>query len=234
MPVPGSIVDLHTHTVVGGADSRLEPDELIIEATRVGLSGVNLTEHDLRWGEDELRALRSRHPELFVSHAIEVSTDHGHVLAIGLRGYSPEMSRLRRLREIADEHGAFLIVAHPFRRFFDRKRDDDDILNVEQASRLPVFDLVDAIEVLNGHNQVRENYLALQVAKYLGKPATSGSDAHMKRGIGSYGCVFEDTVETEAQFLSLLHSGRFYPGRDLINGKYENYAECAEPQPLFD
>lgn len=230
----GSIVDLHTHTVVGGADSRLEPDELMIEAKRVGLAGVNITEHDMRWDEDELGSLRSRHPQLFVSHAIEVTTDHGHVLAVGLRGYSSEMYRLRRLREIADEQGAFLVVAHPFRRFFDRKRDGEDITSVEQASRLPVFDLVDAIEVNNGHNQVRENYLALQVAKYLGKPMTSGSDAHMKRGIGSYGCVFEDMIETEEQFLHLLHKGLFYPGRDLINGKLENYAECAEPQPLFD
>lgn len=232
--MPGSIVDLHLHTVVGGADSRLEPEELMIEAKRVGLTGVNITEHDVRWDEDELDALKSRHPGLFVSHAIEVTTDHGHVLAVGIDGYSPEMYRLRRLREIADEQGAFLIVAHPFRRFFDRKREGEDILSVEQAARLPVFDLVDGIEVLNGFNAPRENYLALQVAKRLGKPGTSGSDAHMKRGIGSYGCVFEEAVETEAQFLHLLHRGRFYPGRDLMNGRLENYWECVEPQPLFD
>lgn len=232
--MPGSIVDLHLHTVVGGADSRLEPDELMIEAKRVGLAGVNITEHDIRWDEDELCALKSRHPQLFVSHAIEVTTDHGHVLAVGLRGYSPEMYSLRRLREIADEQGAFLIVAHPFRRFFDHKREGEDITSVEQAAKRPVFDLVDGIEVLNGYNQPRENYLALQVARYLGKPGTSGSDAHMKRGIGSYGCVFEETVETEEQFLHLLHKGRFYPGRDLMNGKLENYAECADPLPLFD
>jgi predicted metal-dependent phosphoesterase TrpH len=232
--VPGSIVDLHLHTVVGGADSRLEPDELMIEATRVGLSGVNITEHDLRWDEAELCQLRSRHPHLFVSHAIEVTTDHGHVLAVGLKGYAPEMYHLPRLREIADEQDAFLVVAHPFRRFFDRTREGEDITSVESASRLPVFQYVDGIEVLNGYNAPRENYLALQVAKYLGKPGTSGSDAHMKRGIGYYGCVFEETVETEERFLELLHNGRFYTGRELTIGRSENVWECAEPQALVE
>ena len=37
-----------------------------------------------------------------------------------------------------------------------------------------------------------------------------------------------------ARYLELLHKGRFYPGRDLSNGKYESYWECAEPQALFD
>ena len=185
--MPGTIIDMHLHTTKGASDSMLTPDVLIDEATRVGLTGVNITEHDRMWEQWDLAAFREKHVDMFVSNGMEVSTDMGHILAVGLRGYSAGIRRLEHLRQVADAQGAFLIVAHPFRHYFDSvtaKRQGGEPFNLspDQAAKLPVFQLVHGIEVLNGCNTARENYFALQVAKVLGKPGTGGSDAHPRRG----------------------------------------------------
>ena len=235
----GTIIDMHLHTTKGASDSMLDPDDLIEEAGRVGLTGVNITEHDRMWEAWDLAPFREKHPQMFVSNGMEVSTDMGHIIAVGLKGYASGIRHLRKLREIADEQGAFLSVAHPFRHYFDpvhfrREGKEPFSMTPEEASRLPVFELVHGIEVLNGCNTPRENYFALQVAKILGKPGTAGSDAHSKQGIGYFACVFEEHMETPEQFVDNLHKGRFYPGRELPNGNLNNYWETAEPIPFYE
>jgi hypothetical protein len=237
--VPGTIIDMHLHTTRGASDSMLDPDDLITEAARVGLTGVNITEHDRMWESWDLGPFRKKHPHIFVSNGMEVSTDMGHILAVGLKGYAPGIRRLEKLREVANEQGAFLIVAHPFRHFFDPvhfKREGKEPFNLtpEQAARLPVFQLVDGIEVLNGCNTPRENYFALQVAKVMGKPGTGGSDAHSTQGIGYFAAVFEEEILSPEHMLDQMHKGRFFPGRGLPEGKLNNYWETAEPIPFYE
>jgi histidinol phosphatase-like PHP family hydrolase len=237
--VPGTIIDMHLHTTKGASDSMLNPDDLIVEARRVGLTGVNITEHDRMWESWDLAPFRQKHEGVFVSNGMEVSTDMGHILAVGLKGYEGGIRRLEKLRQVADEQGAFLIVAHPFRHFFDPvhfKREGKEPFNLtpEQAARLPVFQLVHGIEVLNGCNTPRENYFALQVAKTLGKPGTGGSDAHSTQGIGYFAAVFEEDLESQAHMVEQLHRGRFFPGRDLPTGHLNNFWETAEPVAFYE
>lgn len=235
----GTIIDMHLHTTKGASDSMLDPDDLVAEARRVGLTGVNITEHDRMWESWDLGPFRDRHDGVFVSNGMEVSTDMGHILAIGLKGYEPGIRRLERLRQVADEQGAFLVVAHPFRHFFDPvhfKREGKEPFNLtpEQAARLPVFQLVHGIEVLNGCNTPRENYFALQVAKILGKPGTGGSDAHSTQGIGYFAAVFEEALESQQHMVEQMHRARFFPGRGLAEGNLNNYWETAEPIPFYE
>ncbi|OAI42143.1 hypothetical protein AYO38_11640 [bacterium SCGC AG-212-C10] len=237
--MPGTIIDMHLHTTKGASDSMLNPDDLIAEATRVGLTGVNITEHDRMWESWDLGPFRKKHDGIFVNNGMEVSTDMGHILAIGLKGYSGGIRRLEKLREVADEQGAFLVVAHPFRHFFDPvhfKREGKEPFNLspEQASKLPVFQLVHGIEVLNGCNTPRENYFALQVAKILGKPGTGGSDAHSTQGIGYFAAVFEEDLTSTEHMVEQMHKGRFYPGRDLPQGNLNNFWDTAEPIAFYE
>ncbi len=237
--MPGTIIDMHLHTTRGASDSMLNPDDLIAEATRVGLTGVNITEHDRMWETWDLAPFRKQHDHIFVSNGMEVSTDMGHILAIGLNGYQSGIRRLEKLRQVADELGAFLVVAHPFRHFFDPvhfKREGKEPFNLmpEQAAKLPVFQLVHGIEVLNGCNTPRENYFALQVAKTLGKPGTGGSDAHSTQGIGYFTAVFEEDLESQAHMVEQMHKGRFFPGRGLAAGDLNNFWETAEPIPFYE
>lgn len=235
----GTIIDMHLHTTRGASDSMLNPDDLIAEAHRAGLTGVNITEHDRMWEPWDLAPFRARHEGMFVSNGMEVSTDMGHILAIGLRGYEPGIRRLARLRQVADEQGAFLVVAHPFRHFFDpvhfkREGKEPFALTPEQAAQLPVFQLVHGVEVLNGCNTPRENYFALQVARTLGKPGSGGSDAHSSSGIGYFCAVFEEPLTSQEHMVAEMHRGRFYPGRGLPEGTLSNYWETAEPVPFYE
>ncbi len=237
--MPGTVIDMHLHTLKGASDSMLHPDDLITEALRVGLTGVNITEHDRMWESWDLAPFRKQHPDMFVNNGMEVSTDMGHILAIGLKGYASGIRRLEKLRELADEQGAFLVVAHPFRHFFDpvhfkREGKKPFDLSPEQAARLPVFQLVHGIEVLNGCNTPRENYFALNVAKILGKPGTGGSDAHSTQGIGYFAAVFDEALESPEQMVEEMHKGRFHPGRGLPQGNLNNYWETAEPIPFYE
>jgi len=237
--VPGTIIDMHLHTTRGASDSMLDPDDLIEEARRVGLTGVNITEHDRMWESWDLGPFRKKHEGVFVSNGMEVSTDMGHILAVGLKGYASGIRRLEKLREVADEQGGFLIVAHPFRHFFDpvhfkRAGKEPFTLMPDQAAKLPVFQLVDAIEVLNGCNTPRENYFALQVAKVLGKPGTGGSDAHSTQGIGYFAAVFEEELLSQEHMVEQMHKGRFFPGRGLAEGQLNNFWETAEPIPFYE
>ncbi len=228
----GTIIDMHVHTVRGATDSGLAPEDLASQARSRGLTGVNITEHDRLWDPYALDAYRAEHSDLFVANGMEVSTEMGHILAIGLREYVAGIRHAETLRRIADEQGAFLIVAHPFRHYFDpvyflRQGKDPFILTPEQAAKLPVFQLVDAIEVLNGANTVRENVFALRVAQVLGKLGTGGSDAHSTQGIGSYCVVFEKDLTSQDELLEELHAGHFYPAHGLLEGNLERFTETS-------
>ena len=230
----GTIVDMHLHTTRGASDSMLDPEDLIAESERIGLTGVNITEHDRMWESWDLGPFRKAHPGVFISNGMEVSTDMGHILAVGLRGYEGGIRRLKRLREVADEQGAYLIVAHPFRHYFDpvhfkRQGKEPFTLTAAEAARLPVFQLVDAVEVLNGCNTSRENHFALQVAKALGKPGTGGSDAHSNQGIGYFSTQFDEEVTSPEHFLRLLHRGCYFPVQGLPRGEIENFWNAPPP-----
>src|SRR3972149_6755545 len=77
---------MHMHTVLGAYDSDLKPELLAEAAVRVGLSGVNVTEHDRLWDRHTLSRYRQEQAPLFVNNGVEVSTEMGHVIAVGLPG----------------------------------------------------------------------------------------------------------------------------------------------------
>ena len=207
-------MDMHLHTLGMSSDSMLDPEQLPEIARNMGLSGYNMAEHDQVWELHRRGQYRERHPEVFPNFGMEVSTDQGHILAIGLEAYVSGIRRLARLREEADRVGGFLIVAHPFRHVFDsvthmRKGTAPFDLTPEQAAELPLFRLVDAIEVANGCNTPRENYFAYEVARVLGMSGTGGSDAHSSSGIGYYATGFERVINDPQTLLEELHAGRF-------------------------
>ncbi|MQA00976.1 MAG: hypothetical protein GEU80_16950 [Dehalococcoidia bacterium] len=209
-----SVVEMHVHTLAASSDSMLDPHDLVRIAGENGLSGVNMTEHDQVLEPHQRAAFWEAHPGFFVNFGMEVSTDLGHMLAVGLTTYLPGIRRAEKLREELDKVGGFLIVAHPFRRLFDpvtamRTGVKFDLTPEQAAETLPVFKLVHAIEVANGANTPKENEFAAEVADILGIPGTGGSDAHSNSGIGHFATGFERPVTTPEGFLEELHAGRF-------------------------
>src|SRR3989441_7648934 len=202
----GTIVDMHVHTVRGAADSSLTPDQLVEEARRMGLTGVNISEHDRVWEPHMLQEFRET-SGLFVSRGMEVSTDMGHMIVIGLKGYVPGIRRAEELRRVLDEIGGFMTVAHPFRHFFDPihfRRDGRppfDMTPEEAAERMAVFKLVDEIEVANGGATPREKQVALKGTKVVGERGIGAGDCHSTQGGGDYVTVFEDELRDPEDML---------------------------------
>jgi len=226
--MPGTIMDMHVHTVRGAADSSLTPEQLAEVASDIGLTGVNITEHDRVWEPHLTREYRES-SGLFVNPGMEVSTDMGHIIALGLTSYMPGIRRATELRRVLDDVGGFMIVAHPFRHFFDPihfRRDGRPPFTMtpeEAAERMPIFGIVDDIEVANGGTQPVENQFALKVARVLGKTGIGASDCHSTAGVGYFVTVFEEELRDSAHLLEQLHGGRYYPGQGLPVGELRPY-----------
>jgi predicted metal-dependent phosphoesterase TrpH len=211
------LIDLHVHTVRGSSDSSLKTDEMVEEAVRAGLDGVCFTEHRGPWDRHELEALQQRHEGLLLLNAMEVETSFGHLTVFGLDRFVGGIHDPVTLRRIADEQGAFVVLAHPFRYFLglpERNllyREQRPIPSeIEEITTHPAFALVDAIEVHNGGTSAAENAVALEVARYLGKPTVGGSDAHSTHGLGQSVTVFDDPIASARDFMEALHASKFH------------------------
>lgn len=210
------ILDLHVHTTRAGAHSELRPDQLAAEVRRLGLSAALVTEHDRVWDRWDARAAADTH-EMPWLVGMEVSTDLGHIAAYGLDQYIGGIYKAETLRKVVADHGGFLIALHPFRHKLNPRGGTP--LTFDEAITWPVFQLVDAIEVLNGGNTPEENALAIRVAEHLEMPMTGGSDAHSLNGLGYHVTLFEREVGTSAELLAELKAHRFRAATGLLTGQ---------------
>ena len=208
-----AVVDMHVHTSPTSSDSMLDPHDLVRVAGEQGLTGVNISDHDRVIERHAIAAFREQYADTFINFGMEVTTDLGHMIAVGLREYLPGIRRAAQLRLELERVGGFLIVAHPFRHLFEpvtamRTGKTFDLTPEQAAETLPVFRVVHGIEVANGANTPRENEFAAEVARLLGLVATGGSDAHSTSGVGAFSTGFERAVASEADLLEELHAGR--------------------------
>lgn len=192
------LIDLHNHTLPLSIDSGLHPEALIQRAKDQGLDGICLTEHDRLWPADDLARLRDRTGFLILA-GCEITTQIGHIIAIGLRELRTDFHRLEVLREAADRDGAVLIAAHPLR---------DGQRIAAHAGLLPLFD---ALECLNGTESRLHNQLAAQLARDLGVPSTGGSDAHADHEVGLCATEIDGRIESAGDLIEAVRSGRLQP-----------------------
>ncbi len=220
--------------MVGSMDSDISPKHLAESAKAAGLTGVGLTEHMTPWPDDEVERFR-RESGLFAFTTREWSTEMGHIIAFGLDREVRGIARARDLHRACDENGAFMVICHPFRyfpgpsnRLFASRRDAHE-LSAEGLAEHPLFQMVDAIEVLNGGCIERENALAQEVARVVAKAGVAGSDAHMPMEVGRYATLFEKELESEEQMLAELRAGRFQPARRDQSGAFETLEQSVRP-----
>ena len=222
------LIDLHSHTMIGGSDSSISPQDLVCEAKKQGLDGICFTEHGANWDWGKFREFAAAQ-EILVFHALEVETEMGHVGCFGLHHHVSGMHRIAKLREVMDDVGGYMVSMHPFRRFYDHRGsllwpNGSKPTTLEAASGHSVFEYIDAIEALNGGNNDRENETAYRVAQILGKPCTAGSDAHSHHGVGCNVTVFDRDVGTDEELVMELRAGRYRPATGLRTGNLTFYA----------
>jgi len=200
------LIDLHTHTLPWSDDSKLHIPELVQIAKQAGLDAVCLTEHDWFRDKDDLAKL-SQELDFLILPGVETNTDDGHFLVFGVDKYSFGMHRTEFLRDLVDEAEGVMILAHPYRRNFHR--DDDVYEKVEQHYEKSFFQLVDAIEVLNGRASEMENEFSLELCRRLKLEGVGGSDAHSTSNIPSYATLFERNISNVEELIAELKAGRF-------------------------
>jgi predicted metal-dependent phosphoesterase TrpH len=219
---PYFTIDIHLHTNRGSADSNLAPPDLISRAKAIGIGAICITEHDNMWNLDELADLAAE-AGVVLLRGMEVTTEMGHVGAFGLERYVGGIYKLPELRRIMDGEGGLLIANHPFRykldprfSFINADAEAIDPSHPDRAAKLKLFELVDAIEVLNGACGEDENQFALQVARVLGRPEVAGSDSHSANSIGCVTTLLDHPVKNEREFIDAVKAGRCRAGRGLL------------------
>ena len=212
------LIDLHTHTRPGSADSFLDPDDLVERSKAAGLDAIVLSEHDATWSRDALAALGQRH-NFLVLPGLEVSTNHGHILVYGLDVYEESMRDPEILAaHVARAEGA-MVGAHPYRLHAPiNERDPEERERALIAAMAnPAYQLSHAIEVLNGHGRPVQNEFSEQLAARLGRPGTGGTDSHEFFDIGKAATYFERDIRDERDLIREILAGRCW-AVDLTSG----------------
>lgn len=214
------ILDLHMHTIMGSIDSNLSVENAAKKIYEKDLNGACLTEHSSIWekNNNQIEDIFNLY-NLKVFRAIEISTDYGHIIAIGFDKYYSGSHNLELLRDYANKYDAFLISAHPARRIFGKEKYQQNLLykgkdylpSVDEFSSNKLFKLVDGVEVLNGGNNLAENKYAYIAAKNNELVMTAGTDAHSESGIGLYGTRFNNEIKNVQELVFNLKNNYSEP-----------------------
>ena len=86
----------------------------------------------------------------------------------------------------------------------------------DRAAKLKIFELVDAIEVLNGACGEDENALALKVARHLGMAEVAGSDSPSAGSVGCVTTLLDTPVKDERDLIDAIRARRCRAGRGLL------------------
>ena len=200
--------DLHLHTV--HSDGAREPDEMIAAARASGLDFIASTEHNTNSANRVWPACRTG--GLLVIPGEEVTTRHGHWLAVGLSPhawvdwrYGPSDGVFPRFAAQVRDDGGLVVAAHPS-------------VPLPGAAWEFGFDHVDALEVWNGRWNL-DDELSLRIWQRLLRQdrrivAVGGSDSHGEhQQVGSpQTVVHADELSTPA-IVDGLRCGRSYLAR---------------------
>ena len=187
--------DLHVHTNYS-RDGESSIEDIIRRAELTGLDALAITDHDTIEGARAAMEIPTR---VMIIPGIEISTRQGHLIALGVFEEFPKGLDVLDTIALAREHGAVLILPHPFHMWRHGVA-----LHMRSA-----LGSVDAIEVFNSRYIVGSaNKKAARFAKKLGKACVGGSDAHNARYVG-YGRTLVDASSPDIpSILQAIRSGK--------------------------
>ena len=188
--------DLHIHSNYS-PDSALDVDDILKKAVKKGLDGIAICDHDTLTGSFHARKrVIELNLPLLVLPGVEVSTNRGHLIVLGVRDEIPSGLDPKETIKIAKQIGGVVIAAHPFK-----------IRSIGNVDGLDV----DAIETFNSRCIFGENKKAQKMAIELNIPQVGGSDSHMLATIGS-GYTEIDSEPDEMSVLDAIRKGKTRPG----------------------
>lgn len=214
-------IDPHVHSE-GSYDGSETVESILEQAREVGLDAVAITDHDTIAESRRAADLASDYGLVGVP-GVEVSTAHGHLLALGVEERPPIGESLDATVEAVRDLGGAAIVPHPFQRSRHgvRKRNLTDC---------------DALEVYNAWLFTGyRNRRARRFAARRDLPGVAGSDAHSALWVGrAYTEVEIEAVDDARQVDAddIVHALREEPadihGRHApIHRSAYHYSKCA-------
>ncbi len=178
----------HADTFLG-ADTSIE--NIVKTCEKKDITIFSITDHNTIAGHDEARYWAKKYGLLFVPGA-EISTNSGHMLALGITRLIPQHLSFEAAIAAIHEQGGVAVAAHPF--------------------QIPygclwqfVGSSVDAIEAY--HAYALGNGTTRLVNRFAKKTELAGSDAHYLDEIGLVYTAFPSSVRTVSDVLAAIRTG---------------------------
>lgn len=184
-------VDLHVHT--NYSDGKNSPVEMIAAAKRAGLGAIAITDHDTIEGWKNLKLTSS---DFLVIPGVELSSDKGHVLLIGIKNLPPTKI-LDEVLEWAKDNNVFAAASHVY-----------DIPLRHPIGAL-AFEKFKVVEAINGKGFRRLCKKAVSDALKHNIKFLCNSDSHSIKGLGEFYNLVEG--ETVDEIIENLLQGNFEP-----------------------
>jgi predicted metal-dependent phosphoesterase TrpH len=223
--------DLHLHTKIFSDCSFIDPADLIHQAVRLGLHGIALTEHGVRWPDekfDELKKLADPHNLILINgqEILATSPRHGmegEFLVFGLRKSLWGSFSARELAERVHGEGGIIIAAHPYKLSRGGKH------HYYGAGDL-IYELaLDALEFYHpGHNE-RALGKIRKAMEDLGLPGTGSSDAHKVFEVGFFVTFFENRIQGEEDLIREIRLGNIRAGKGDLH--VSDAGQGSHPKP---
>jgi predicted metal-dependent phosphoesterase TrpH len=217
-------LELHTHTKYSHGDKIHfdgveEPESMVKQAAKNGADTIFITDHDSMEGIRKARSA-GRKFGIEVVSGEEVSTKHGHMLALGINELiKPGLSAEETVDRI-HQQGGVSVAPHAF-----------DILNAGLGKKAI---LCDAMETYNANNVDRlSNIKAKLFANRHNIPKVAGSDAHTIETLG-HGMVKVDASDAEGALKQIMRNNTEivfkYPSIKIIKNWSVKKLQMSYPQ----
>ena len=237
----GFLYETHLHTCQASACGKVNGEDYIRYMIDKGFSGIVVTDHffngntcvpsDLPWNEKvEMycsgyeRALKAaKGLDFTVMFGVEVNFFKDEYLLYGIdkkwileHESMMDMTR-HELHEAVNKAGGIMIQAHPY-----RERDYLTDIKLVGAS------CIDGVEVYNAANKPNMNALAYEYALPYNLPLTAGSDIHYFYDGDMGGMLFDEKINSIAEFVSAVRANKGTPVRLGADGVITPVAEIKE------
>lgn len=202
-------IDLHTHTNRYSGCSNIDPVQLIRRAKDVGLDGVALTEHGIRWSDENIETLRKECQvmDFLILPGQEVACYtaqgrfQGEFLVFGYSRSLGSSRSLEKILEIVHGEGGLVIAAHPFKKL----QHGDGFYGAGRS----VYDFdIDGLEVEHPSYDDESRLLASNAVHAMKIAGIGSSDAHDVRNIGICRTLFEGQVDDLMSMCREIRAGR--------------------------
>jgi predicted metal-dependent phosphoesterase TrpH len=182
-------LDLHVHTVYS-KDGHTMPQDLSRIVSKRGLDGVAVTDHNV--------LSRIHAVGIIVVPGIEVSTRHGHLLALNVDQPIKRGVSVKETVEMIHSQSGLAVLPHPY-----------DFLRSSLRPRR-LLTKADAVETINASSPFfgLSKWFAERFADSVGLPVTGGSDSHLPQTIGDAYTVIEAASRSVDDVIEGIRKGR--------------------------